>query len=204
MYYPNQGGGGVQYLNVSVDGYVFTLDQTKTVKSITLPVNSNLILMAMVLANDPATVDLSLYYDRAGIYTDGTTFTNPATGGMDGGGYAYSGTLLGSSQTWSNTIFYFGPLNATNVISCTNQTIPLPPGNYSRLRILGTGVNGNQASQPFVVTYTDLTTTTFSQGLSDWFSPQNYSGEVKAIPMGYRNSSNGNSSENNSLYLYGY
>src|SRR5262252_119190 len=45
---------------------------------------------------------------------------------------------------------------------------------------------------------------TFVQGLSDWFTPQNYSGEFKAIPMGYRNNSDGTSSENNALYLYGY
>jgi hypothetical protein len=204
MYYRNQSGGGVQYLNVSVDGYVFTLDQSKTVQSITLPVDANLIVMAIALANDPATVDLSAYYNRAGIYTDGTPFTNPATGGMDGTGHAYSGTLLGSSQTWSNTLFYFGPLNVTNVISCTNQTIPLPTGGYSRLRVLGTAVNGNQPSQSFVVTYSDSTTTTFGQSLSDWFTPQSYSSEVKAIPMGYRNSSDGSSSENNALYLYGY
>src|ERR1039457_7048576 len=112
--------------------------------------------------------------------------------------------MLGGSQTWTNTVFNFGPLNATNVISGANQTIPLPPGNYSRLQMLGTAVNGNQASQPFVVTYSDTTTATFFQGLSDWFSPQNYAGESKAIPMGYRNSSDGSSSENNALYLYGY
>jgi hypothetical protein len=202
--YRDQSGGGAQTLSVSVNGYLFTLDQTKTVKSITLPLNSSVILMAMALANDPATVPLATYYNRAGIYTDGTTYTNPATGGVDGNGYAYSGTLLGSSQTWSNTIFNFGPQNDTNVISCAGQVISLPAGNYSRLRILGTAVNGNKTSQSFVVTYTDSTTASFVQSFSDWFSPQNYSGEFKAIPMGYRNSANGSSSENNSLYLYGY
>jgi hypothetical protein len=70
--------------------------------------------------------------------------------------------------------------------------------------MLATAVNGNQASQSFLVTYTDSSTANFVQGLSDWFTPQNYAGEFKAIPMGYRNSSNGSSSENNSLYLYGY
>ena len=200
----NQSGGGTQVLNVSVDGYVFGLDQTKTVKNIILPGNSSLILLSMVLANDPVGVPVATYYNRAGIYTDGTTFTNPATGGVDGGGYAYSGTLLGSSQTWSNTIFNFGPVNATNVISAVNQTIPLPPGNYSRLRMLAAGVNGAQPSQVFVVTYTDATTATFVQSFSDWFSPQNFAGETKAIPMGYRNHNDGTSSENNALYLYGY
>ncbi|HSU56358.1 MAG TPA: putative Ig domain-containing protein, partial [Candidatus Dormibacteraeota bacterium] len=204
MYYRNQSGGTAQILNVSVDGYLFTLDQSKTVKSVTLPINPNVIVMSVALANDPGTVPLAAYYNRAGIYTDGTTFTNPATGGVDGGGFAYSGTMLGTSQTWSNTLFTFGPLNATNVISCANQTIQLPTGNYSRLRMLAAAVNGNQPSQSFVVTYSDSTTTTFTQGLSDWFSPQNYSGEAKAIPMVYRNTSSGSSTENNALYLYGY
>ena len=204
MPYRNTSGGGSQALNVSVDGYVLALDQTKTVKSIILPNDSNLLLLAMTLANDPAGAALADYYNRAGIYTDGTTFTNPPTGGVDGNGYAYSGTLLGGSETWSNTVFNFGPANATNVISCAGQTIPLPAGNYSRLEILGAGVNGNQPSQPLVVTYSDASTATFSQGFSDWFGPQNYAGEFKAIPMGYRNSSDGSSSENSALYLYGY
>jgi len=57
-------------------------------------------------------------------------------GGIDGNGYAYSGTLLGSSQTWTTPSSHFGPANATNVISAANQTIPLPSGNYSRLQML--------------------------------------------------------------------
>src|ERR1019366_5877179 len=134
------------------------------------------ILLAVVLANDPISVPLTTFFNRAGIYTDGTTFTNPATGGLDGGGSAYSGTLLGGSQTWSNTVFNFGPANATNVISAASQTIPLPSGNYSNLRMLATGENGSQGSQSFVVTYTDATTTTFVQSLSDWFSPSGFVG----------------------------
>lgn len=204
MSYRDLGGGGSQTLNVSADGYLFTLDQTKTVRSITLPNDSNVILLAMDLANDPAAVPLAAYYNRAGIYTDGTSFTNPTTGGVDSDGYAYSGTLLNSSQTWNGTLFDFGPLDATNVISCAGQTVPLPAGNYLMLRVLATAVNGNQPSQPFVITYSDSTTATYLQGFSDWFNPQNYPGESKAIPMGYRNSSNGSSSENNALYMYGY
>ena len=203
MPYRNSSGSS-QNLNVSVDAYVIVLNQTKTVKTITLPSNSNLIILSMMLASDPVPAPLAAFYNRAGIYTDGTPFTNPPTGGIDGGGYAYSGTLLGGSQTWTNTVFNFGPLNTTNVIFGSNQTIPLPTGNYSRVQLLATAVNGSQPSQLFVVTYTDASTATFVQGLSDWFSPQNYAGESKAIPMGYRNSSDGSSSENNALYLYGY
>ncbi|MDB6022760.1 MAG: hypothetical protein JWQ04_2617, partial [Pedosphaera sp.] len=91
----------------------------------------------------------------------------------------------------------------SNVISCSNQTVPLPPGNYATLRMLASGVQGNQVSQSFLVTYADSTTANFVQSLSDWFSPQNYSGESKAVIMGHRNSANG-TLDNRTFYLYGY
>jgi hypothetical protein len=50
----------------------------------------------------------------------------------------------------------------------SNTTIPLPAGNYATLKLLGSAVNGKQANQSFVVTYTDGTTTTITQSLSDW------------------------------------
>jgi len=189
--------------NVYLYGYSFTLNQTKPVKSITLPNNGNVIVLAIALANTPASASLAGSYNRAGMYTDGTTFTNPATGGLDGGGAAYSASLLGSAQTWNGVQFSFGPANATNVVSGTGQTLPLPAGNYSALRLLATGVQGNQAAQPFSVTYADSTTSTFSQSLSDWYTPQNYSGESKAAIMGHRNNSD-RSADNRTFYLYGY
>lgn len=204
MTYRNN-GGGTKDLNTTVNvfAYSLTLNQTKIVKSITLPNNAKVLILALALVNEPASVSLASYYNRTGMYTDTTTFTNPATGGLDGGGAAYSATLLGSALTWNGIQFSFGPANATNVISGASQTITLPPGNYSVLRMLATGLQGNQVSQPFTVTYADSTTSIFSQSLSDWFSPQNYAGESKAVPMGHRNSSNG-STDNRTFYLYGY
>ncbi|HTV43088.1 MAG TPA: protease pro-enzyme activation domain-containing protein [Candidatus Sulfotelmatobacter sp.] len=198
-------GGGVKDLNTAVNlyGYSFTIDQTKTVRSITLPNNGNVLLLAITLANDTAPVSLASYYNRAGMYTDGTTFTNPATGGLDGGGNAYSATLLGGSLTWSNAIFDFGPPNATDVVSAAGQTIILPAGNYFALRMLATGVQGDQTSQPFTVTYANGNSATFIQSLSDWYTPQNYSGETEAVTMGYRDLSNG-TPDDRTFYLYGY
>jgi hypothetical protein len=200
MPYRNYNTGSSQSLNVTVCGYTITLDETKTVKSIRLPSNPNVVLLAVALANDPVSVPLAGYYNRAGIYTDGVANSN---GGMDGGGYVYSATLLTGSQTWSNTVFDFGPANTTNVISTASQTVPLPPGNYSILRMLATGVQGNQVSQLFTVFYTDGTSSVFSQNLSDWYSAQNYAGESKAVIMGHRNSSDG-TADNRTFYLYGY
>ena len=47
--------------------------------------------------------------------------------------------------------------------------------------LLATGVNGNQPDQTFVVTYVDGSTTTITQSLSDWFTPQSYPGEAVAV-----------------------
>ena len=203
MPYRDASNGSQQTLNVSVYGYAFVLNKTKTVKSITLPNNSDVVLMAMTLANDSAQVSLTPYCNRPGIYTDGTTFTNPATGGLDAGGSAYSATLTGNSLTWSNSLFAFGPFNGTNVISCAGQTITLPPGNYAQCQVLATAVNGAQTGQEFFVTYTNSTFTTFVQNLSDWASPGNYNGESKALIMSYRDESSG-SSDTTTFYLYGY
>jgi hypothetical protein len=70
--------------------------------------------------------------------------------------------------------------------------------------LLATGVNNNQPNQIFVVTYTDGTTTSFMQSLSDWFSPQSYAGESKVLSMAYRLAPNGAASTNGPFYLYGY
>lgn len=133
-----------------------------------------------------------------GIYSDGTSFT---TGGLDGDGYAYSAKLLGNAQNWNGSTFTFGAANTANAYS--SGTINLTQGQYSELSILATGLNGNQASQTFTVNYTDGTSTVISQSLSDWFTPQNYSGESKAVTMAYRDSSNG-TTDNRTFYLYGY
>lgn len=204
MAYRNSGGGTKDLSTaVNVYNYSLALNPTKTVKSLTLPSNGNVELLAVALANEPVAVPLGSYYDLAGLYTDGTTFTNPATGGIDGGGAAYSATLLTGAQIWSNVLFNFGPANVTNVVGATNQTIALPAGNYSALRMLASGVQGNQASQSFTVHYTDSTSSGFVQSFSDWFTPQNFPGETKAITMGHRNSSNG-TKDNRTFYLYGY
>jgi hypothetical protein len=58
-------------------------------------------------------------------------------------------------------------------------TAALPPKAYSTLKLLATGVKGNQAAQMFTINYTDDTASSFSQSLSDWYTPQSYSGDTE-------------------------
>jgi hypothetical protein len=134
-----------------------------------------------------------------GLVTDGATFFS--TSGLDGGGRAYSANLLGTVETAGGAPFNFGPANAPGAVS--SSTIALPAGKFSTLKLLATGVNGNQTSQTFTVTYTDGTASTFTQSLSDWCTPQGYAGESKSIPMPYRDLSNG-TRDTRAMTLYGY
>jgi hypothetical protein len=144
-------------------------------------------------------VSLAGVFNQVGIVSDGSTFTSS----LDGGGSSLSGNLLGTSQTWNDTPFAIGAAGVNNVVSADGQTINLPTGNFSTLMFLATAVDGSQPNQTFVVTYTDGTTDTFTQGVSDWNAPQIYSGESDAVDMAYRDESNG-TIQYSAFHLYGY
>ena len=144
-------------------------------------------------------VPLSSFYNVSGIYTDGTSF---GTGGFDGTGAAYSANLIGTSVTWNNITYPLGPSNAPDAVA--NTTVTLPAGRYATLNLLGGLVNGNvSTASTFVVTYTDGTTTTVSQNLSDWVFPLNYAGETVITCVPYRNNSNG-SKDAHLTCVFGY
>ncbi|MGA8301863.1 MAG: hypothetical protein WB817_20440, partial [Terriglobales bacterium] len=83
------------------------------------------------------------------------------------------------------------------------QSVNLPQSKFSGLMLLATGVQGNQSSQTFTVNYTDGTSAQFTQSLSDWSTPQNFTGEIEAVAMSYRNTANG--TKNDGLFnLYAY
>jgi len=151
-----------------------------------------------VAANTVST-DMASAFNISAFYTDGTTF--PASGGIDGIGYAYPASFLGGSQVWSGSTFTLGPANAANAV--TGQTVKLPAGSFARIDMLATAVQGNQAGQKFIVNYSDGTSSTFTQGLSDWFTPQNYPGESIAVAMPYRVTSSG-TKDGRTFNLYGY
>ena len=124
-------------------------------------------------ATSTTLVSLSSYYNVDGLTTDGSAVIN---GGFDGGGSSYSSNSLGTSISWNGVIYPLGPANAPDAVS--NITVPLPAGNYATLNLLGALVNNVASSNTFVVTYTDGTTTTLVQNLSDWVYPKNFTNEA--------------------------
>jgi len=145
-------------------------------------------------------VNLSSAFNVAGIYTDGTTFSS--SGGLDGGGAAYSANALTKSRVLDLFQFNFGPANEPDGVSATGSPVNLPRGHYSALLLLATGVQGSQ-TETVTVTYTDGTTTSFTQNFSDWFAPQNFPGEIVAVAMPYRDYFDG-SQDDRTFNLYAY
>ena len=160
-------------------------------------ITSTVTVTAILIGTVP--VDLSSAYNVTGIYNDGSTFAPNA--GLDGGGYSFSEQLLGSEQVGDGVVFKLGPANAPDAV--TSQTVALPAGKFSSLKILAIGVNGDQELETFTVTYADGTSSSFTQSLSDWAVPRNFTGESVAVSMPYRLTADGEK-DGRTFHAYGY
>jgi len=156
-------------------------------------------------------VDLSSAYNVYASYTDAEETTITPTNSLDGVADAYSANLLGTGLDFGGVQFTFGPPNQPNAVHGTGNPITLPAGTYATLQLLATGIEGNQASQTVTVTYSDNSTSTFTQSFSDWCSHLNgggcsstggNSGESVAVAMPYRDTTDG--SDDRVFYLYHY
>lgn len=144
-------------------------------------------------------VDLSSAYNVAGIYNDGHTFT-PETS-LDGDGFAFSAQQLGTEQVGNGAVFKIGPANAPDMV--TGKTVSLPEEKFASVNLLALGVNGSQELQTFTLTYSDGSTSSFSQNLSDWAVPANFPNESPAVTMPYRLAADG-SKDTRAFYAYSY
>ncbi len=191
--YRDLSGGTKQSSTFNVYEYTFALIPSKTVFSITLPNDPNVEVLAATVVPGSATQTnnsstfIASAFNRTGIVADGTAFS----GGLDGYGSALSANLLGNSISAGGVTFNLGHAGANDVVSADGQKIALPTGSDATLDLLATGVGGAQPNQSFTVTYTDGTTQTFTQSISDWAAPQGYPGETTAVTTAYRDLSYG-------------
>lgn len=133
-----------------------------------------------------------------GVTTPGYVFL----GGFDYDSWAYAEELIGSSLTWQGIPFAVGAANQNDVVS--NTSVPLPSGQFGTLLMLGDMVNNISPSvETFTVKYTDGTTTTLQQSMSDWVNPRNYPGETVVQCYPWRHNLDG-TNDQNSVCVYGY
>jgi len=144
-------------------------------------------------------VNLSTDYNAIGIYSQGTEFSSRHS--IDQVGSALPAELLKKAKEWGGAAFIFAPPNQPNAV--TSQKIRLPDDRFDGLKMLAFGVNGDQESQVFEVTYADGSSSSFTQSISDWYTPQNFPGESQAILLPYRLTGSGNRDERE-FHVYGY
>jgi regulation of enolase protein 1 (concanavalin A-like superfamily) len=194
----------------STDGVIWTqIGTTQTIgmsttalAGLAVTAHNNALLSTATFDNVSLTtpVDLSSSFNQVGLVSDGAPFSG---GGLDGNGSAYSANLLGASPTVDGIPFNLGAAGANNAVQAQGQTVALPAGQASALTFLGTAVNGSQPNQTFTINYTDGTSDTFTVSLSDWLSPQGYTGEEVAAAMGYYDAADGSTAPvPNYLYRY--
>jgi hypothetical protein len=205
IYYTTDGSTPTTSSAQYIAGTRLQIGWTITVKAIAVAsgyLNSGVSvgLYTLPLPSGTSPVSVSGSANVVGLASPGTAVTG---GGIDSVDNAFDAALLGTSITWSGATFTFGTQGVNDAVS--RATINLPAGNYSVLTMLATGANGNWTNQSFIVTYTDGSTTTFTQSISNWDTPQNYSGESQVLSMPYAVGSTGAASTKfGPFYLYGY
>lgn len=139
-------------------------------------------------------------YDLSVSTADNARFSDD--GGFDDGGAAYSGTLLKNPVATHGVSFKIGAAGAPNATVAKGQTIPLS-GSHKSVWLLAAAADGGQREQTVTITYADGSTTKIVQNFSDWFQPEDFPGEVRALRMPYRNLANG-SRDPRPFYVYAY
>lgn len=146
-----------------------------------------------------STVNLSNFYNEVGLVQDGSKFSS----GVNGTIYALSSNTVTSSPSWNGVSFKVGAPNVSNTVSALGQVIPINPVYASKIDMLGFGMFRVQVAQTFKVLYSDGTSDSFTQSMSNWMIPATLSGESKAVNMGYADKYNGTAV--NGVYdLFGY
>ncbi|HTB96982.1 MAG TPA: glycoside hydrolase family 38 C-terminal domain-containing protein [Terracidiphilus sp.] len=153
---------------------------TATAGTISHTLTSTLEVTAVLSGTIP--IDLASSYNITAMYKDGSTFKPEDS--IDNDGNALSAEQTGTDEVGGGVNFKLGPANAPNAVS--GKTIPLPVGIFASVRLLAIGTNGTQRHQNFTVNYTDGTSSSFVQTVSDWADPEGTSGESPASELAYR------------------
>jgi hypothetical protein len=163
--------------------------------------STNIPLVFRADASSSVLVDLSSAYLWLGAASDGAQFD--VRGGLGVGHFAYPANQLGSSLAFDGVQFFLGPPDAPDAVPGVNQTLDVPAGKFSFVKMLATAVNGRQRSQILKATYNDGSSAYFKQSFSDWGAAPTFPDESAALTVDHR-SRYDTTRDDRKFYLNGY
>lgn len=133
----------------------------------------------------PCAVDLGAERNH-----DGTATVAASTeGNFDGSGWAYDASLLPAAGSWEHGGVAYAVPSASgttpNFVEARGQTLLVPAGARSQLRLVGATHNGD-VSTALRVTYTDGAVANVPVSLTDWAAGSGHNGNTVAIAMDHR------------------
>lgn len=142
-------------------------------------------------------INLQSYFNDIGFVNTGFDSSGYPSGyGLDGspsaghGGNLMSFDLIGGTPQTFGGIGFNMPVNpdnlTNNIIYCDGQVIPLSGGMYTNLELLAFITNASSRTVDFVITYSDSSTTTVTQQISDWTIYNGFEHETIALTMNSR------------------
>lgn len=157
------------------------------------------------------TVDLKAIgaYNEDAISTD----ASPGSFSWSGGPYAYPAEQVPSTITFENTPYLMGPnydgsCNGTvntecNAIKAVGQTISLPSGKYTEIRLLAAGTYGSQLAKEIKINYSTSGSVSNQVNIvmSDW-AASDYTGQKAAKTFTSMHTSSGDTSGTGRMYAY--
>lgn len=157
-------------------------------------------VLPAVQAGTSVSVDLSSLFSVGGIRSEKST---SAGSGFDGEGNTYPEASLSGQKVVKNVSFKIGPANGRNVLACKGEVVALPTGKHRSIWLLGSSIEGSHKDQEITITYDDGSHRTFHQNFSDWYVPESFPGEVRAIRSDYRLMPDG-SHDGRTFFVYSY
>jgi beta-glucosidase len=148
----------------------------------------------------PVKVNLSSFFNQDGFSYD----SNRGDGNYDSGATParYSADLVNTAPSYDGVSYQLGPMadGSSNAVKGTGQTITLPQGQYSSIRFLGSGTNGDKTGT-FRINYTDATYTDVSVTEKDWCSSST-TGEKIVQTMAHRHQGTADQTVNTYVFAY--
>lgn len=178
--------------------YYLNTNPGKVIAQLRLPNNPKVHVLAIsVVSPSPIQVDLSSYFNKDSFSHDG----NRTDGNFESNN-TYSADLMNADFVYEGMLYRMGPVSdgSNNTVKGSGQNIPLTPGKYASIRILGASSSGDQTGT-FRIHYSDSSYDDVTLTMKNW-STVSASALRKAQTFTHRHTPSADDAVKNYIFPY--